>query len=197
MLPLGVNFVQFISNGVASGLTIYSYNLLYLLPVALLARMNSRRLVRPLALGAGACLCAFLLLNIRTANEMTLKRDLEFSATTSAMSRVLDRAERTQGYVPGETPVVLIGMLPSSAIAMERPGFESVAQAQGMRYTYSAAYETSNYWYLRMALGEPINLVSHEERARLSADPLAASMPAFPAQGCCQMIDGTLFIRIN
>ena len=144
-----------------------------------------------------ACIAFFLVLNIRTANEMALKRDLEFSSTTAAMSRLLDRAERTQDYVPGETPVVLIGMLPSSSISMERPGFEVIAKAQGMRYTYGAAYETSNYWYLTMALGEPVNLVSHEERMRLSEGEQAQNMPAFPKEGCCAMADGMLYIRIH
>lgn len=205
VLPLGMNFVQFISHGIASGLTIYSYNLLYLLPVALLAQQEEipllpriKQLVsRSAQMALLLCLSFFLLLNIRTANEMALKRDLEFSATTAAMSRLLDHAERVQGYIPGETPVVLVGMLPSSAIAMERPGFETLAKAQGMRYTYGAAYETSNYWYLTMALGEPINLVSHEERARLTANVQAANLPAFPQEGCCAMLDGMLYIRIN
>jgi len=204
MLPLAMNFIQFISHGIASGLTIYSYNLLYLLPVMLLTRApraGISSLLRPVARAAGfcaaACLTLFLALNIRTANEAALKRDLEFSATTAAMSRLLDRAERTEGYVPGETPVVLLGMLPSSTISMERPGFETLAKAQGMRYTYGAAYETANYWYLKMALGEPVNLVSHEERIRLSAEPLAQSLPAFPKEGCCAMIDGRLYIRIH
>lgn len=204
VLPFGMNFVQFISHGIASGLTIYSYNLLYLLPVALLAGAQSssasravRAAVRVCGAGALACLCLFLALNIRTANEAALKRDLEFSATTAAMSRLLDQAERTQGYVPGQTPVALIGMLPSSAISMERPGFESLSQAQGMRYTYGAAYETSNYWYLEMALGEPVNLVSHEERVRLSEGEQAQKLPAFPQSGCCAMIDGVLHIRIH
>lgn len=204
VLPLGMNFVQFISHGIASGLTIYSYNLLYLLPVALLAQAEDQALprlrhvlLRGMRSAALACIALFLVLNIRTANEMALKRDLEFSSTTAAMSRLLDRAERTQGYVPGETPVVLIGMLPSSSISMERPGFETIAKAQGMRYTYGAAYETSNYWYLTMALGEPVNLVSHEERMRLSEGEQAQNMPAFPKEGCCAMADGMLYIRIH
>ncbi|MGN0775100.1 MAG: glucosyltransferase domain-containing protein [Candidatus Ventricola sp.] len=203
ILPLGMNFVQFISKGIASGLTIYAYNLAYLLPVALMNRCGreasppGRRVMRLAGGGAAVFLSVFLALNIRNANAMALKRDVEFSATTAAMSRLLDQAERTEGYVPGETPVVLIGMLPSSVISMERPGFEDIARAQGMRYTYGASYETSNYWYLEMALGEPINLVSHEERLRLSSNPEAADMPAFPSAGCCRMIDGYLFIRIN
>ena len=204
VLPLGMNFVQFISHGLASGLTIYSYNLLYLLPVALLGQADGKplsRMKRMLSRAARtamlACLFVFLVLNIRTSNEMALKRDLEFSSTTAAMSRLLDRAERTQGYIPGETPVVLMGMFPSSAVSMERPGFETLAKAQGLRYTYAAAYETANYWYLEMALGEPINLVSHEERQRLSESEQAQSMPAFPQEGCCAMMDGMLYVRIH
>ena len=63
-----------------------------------------------------------------------------------------------------------------------------------MRYTYGAAYETSNYWYLQMALGEPINLVSHDQRVKLTKN--AADMPGFPAEGCCRMIDGYLYLKL-
>lgn len=196
-LPLGMNFIQFISKGISSGLTIYAYNLAYLLPVALAARMPAMRLRRAMQGIVCLLLCAFFALNIRTSNSMALKRDLEFSATTAAMSRLLDRAAQTEGYIPGETPVVLIGMLPSSPISMERPGFETIAAAQGMRYTYGASYETANYWYLEMALGEPINLVPHSERIRLSEHPEAAELTSFPYAGCCRMIDGYLFIRIS
>ena len=202
VLPLGMNFIEFISKGISSGLTIYAYNLLYLLPVALIARPDPKHpALRTIRRAAKSCICLFLglflAMNIRTSNSMAVKRDLEFSATTAAMSRLLDQAERTQGYIPGQTPVVLLGMLPSSAISQERPGFESIAAAQGMRYTYGASYETGNYWYLEMALGEPIHLVSHEERTRLSQHPQAAEIPGFPASGCCQMIDGYLYIRIH
>lgn len=202
VLPFGMNFVEFLSHGIASGLTIYSYNLLYLLPIAFHAQgEESCRLLRlpsrVLHFASLACLCMFLLLNIRTSNELVLKRDLEFSATTAAMSRILDQAEQTEGYVPGETPVVLVGMLPSSAISMERPGFEELARAQGMRYTYGASYETANYWYLQMMLGEPIHLVSHEERMKLSETEFAQNMPAFPKEGYCAMADGYLYIRFH
>ena len=90
-----------------------------------------------------------------------------------------------------------MGMLPTSKISMERGGFEQLARAQGMRYTYGTSYETGNYWYLQMALGEPVNLVPHEERIRLSEHPQAQALPAFPQAGCCAMIDGHLYIRIN
>ena len=200
ILPLGMNFVQFIAKGTVSGLTIYAYHLLYLLPIALIdeSSLSAGNLMRKVfGFCRAACICllsVLLALNIRVSNQLAVKRDLEFYATTSAMARLLDRAEQTQGYVPGETPVVLISMLPSSAISAERPGFETLAKAQGMRYTYGAAYETSNYWYLQMALGDPINLVSHPQRVELSKN--AANLPHFPAEGCCQMIDGYLYLKL-
>ena len=201
VLPLGMNFIQFIARGIASGLTIYAYHLLYLLPIALSAHESlpnarlPRRIVQLCRAGCCGLLGLLLSLNIATSNQMAFKRDLEFYATTSAMARVLDRAEQTQGYIPGETPVVLIGMLPSSSISMERPGFETIAKAQGMRYTYGAAYETSNYWYLQMALGEPINLVSHAQRQKLTAG--MPTLEGFPYEGCCLMQDGYLYLRLN
>ena len=46
VLPFGMNFIEFISHGIASGLTIYSYNLLYLLPIALLDELKADELPR-------------------------------------------------------------------------------------------------------------------------------------------------------
>lgn len=198
VLPLSVNFIEFISQGTSSGLTIYAYNLLYLLPLLLLPE-NAAPVHRVHLLGTLSCaaLAFVLVLNIHHSNQMALKRDLEYSATTSAVSRILDRAQTTDGYIPGETPVVIIGFLPSSSLAMERPGFESIARTQGMRYTYAAAYETSTYWYLQMALGEPLNLVSHDERSRLTEQALQDGIPSYPDPGCCRMQDGYLFLRLN
>lgn len=198
ILPASANFIEFIAQGTSSGLTIYAYNLLYLLPVFLFcdyaASARAVRLCSRLACGILAILLVF---NIHTSNQMVLKRDLEFSATTSAISRILDRAKTTEGYIPGETPVVIIGYLPSSSLSMERPGFETIARAQGMRYTYAASYETSTYWYLQMAMGEPINLVPHNERERLSKIAYEESMPSYPNPDCCQMRDGYLYLRLN
>ena len=56
---------------------------------------------------------------------------------------------------------------------------------------------TSGFGYLQMALGAKVNLVSHEERRALSGRSEVEQMPVFPQEGCCAMIDGKLYIRIN
>lgn len=201
--PLGVNFVEFIAQGIVNGLMIYAYGFFYVLCVALVApdiRTDAALQPRPERWLCGLTtllLMAVIGVNTVSSNQMSFKRDLEFSSTLSVVTRILDRAEQTEGYVPGETPVVLVGILPSSPVSMERPGFEEIARHQGMRYTYAASYETSTYWYLQMTLGAKVNLVSHEERRVLSGRSEVEQMPVFPQEGCCAMIEDKLYIRIN
>ena len=129
---------------------------------------------------------------------MYVKRDLEYAATHSAMTRILARMEETDGYIPGETPVVIAGVLPSSQIAMARPGMAEISRVQGMRYTYGASYETSAYWYFSSILGAKLNLVPHDARTRLIKETkIVGEMPRFPEEGCAAMIGGRLFLRLN
>ena len=199
LLIPGGNFIQFIWQGTVSGLTIYAY--VFFDVAVLLLAVSAFRMQRPLvrfaAIGAQLLLCAVILQNTLLAHQLCVKRDLEFSATMSAFTRILDEAEQVDGYVPGETPVVVVGMLPSSGISMERPGYEALSGFQGARYTYAAAYESANAWYLRMILGEHVHLVEDGVMRALSASPEAQAMPCFPSEGFCQMIDGLLYIRIS
>ena len=199
LLVPGCNFVQFFWQGVISGLTIYAY-VFFDVAVLLLASSALKTdafPARAAARGAQLLLCLVILQNVPLSNQLCVKRDLELSSTLSAFTRILDQAEQTKGYVPGETPVVVVGMLPSSSVSMERPGFESLADHQGVRYTYAAAYEDANAWYLRMILGSRVQLVEDSVMRALSDSPEAQAMPCFPSEGFCQMIDGMLYIRLS
>ena len=194
-LPLAANFVMIISKGVLNGLMIYAWSFLYLIPIAL---TDNNRIPFQIYFQKPALILASLLIlmNSINCNQLYIKRDLEFSATQSAFTRILGRMETTESYIPGVTPVVVSGMLPSSTLSMNRNGFDNISKLQGMRYTYSAAYETSEYWYLTMILGAKINLVSHEERVRLIREyRVDEEMERYPADSSIQMVDGKLFIR--
>lgn len=204
LMPLGMNFVAFISKGIVHPLMVYSFFFLYILCFALWSFSESApSKALPFCLRrVGRCACAFigaamLCVNIVIANQLYLRRDLEFYSTTSAATRILERADAVEGYIPGETPVVIIGYLPSSPIGFVRPGFEALSNLQGMSYTYAASYEAANDWYFQMILGYPLNLVSNEERRAYTDSGIAEDMPLFPEEGCMQMIDGKLFIHLS
>ena len=199
MLPLGANFVAFISQGIVHPLMVYSFFFLYILCIALWERIQPQRKKLWRCAGTAAMLITALMLgqNILTANQLYLRRDLEFYSTTSAATRILKHADEVEGYVPGETPVCVLGYLPSSKIGFVRPGFEALSNLQGMRYTYAASYETSTQWYFEMILGYPVNFVSPEEQAMYAGSGIGDDIPCYPDGSCCQLIDGVLFIRLS
>lgn len=201
MLPLGANFVAFISQGIVHPLMVYAFFFLYVLCIALLDYDSLQHSASMFSQCTGHLAAAILFLmvgcNILTSNQLYLRRDLEFYSTTSAATRILKHADQIEGYVPGETPVCVLGYLPSSKISFVRPGFESLSNLQGMRYTYAAAYETSTTWYFQMILGYPVNFVSADEQRAYQESGIGNRLTLFPDKGCYQIIDGILFIRIN
>lgn len=199
LLIPAMNFVQFIAQGLVSGLTIYAY-VFFDIAALLLASsaLNTRNsFCRLAARGAQLLLCVVIAQNTFLSNQLAFKRDVEWSSTLSAMTRVLDRIEQTEGYVAGETPVVLVGILTSSTISMTHPGFEPLEGYQGARYTYAASYESAARWYLKMALGARVNLAEDDAALIQSAQPEISSLTLFPDAQCCQIIDGVLYIRLG
>jgi len=204
LLPFGANFAAFLSKGFMHPLMVYSFFFLYIMILILCERTtlisHSRlhKLIIPLFTRLPALLmCIMLALNILTANQLYLRRDLEFYSTTSAATRILKHADQIEGYVPGETPVCVLGYLPSSKVGFVRPGFEELSNLQGMRYTYAASYETSTPWYFQMILGYPVNFVSAEEQTKYQGSGIGDAIPSFPNENCYQMIDGILFIKLS
>lgn len=200
LLVPGCNFVQFIWQGVISGLTIYAY-VFFDVAVLLLASSALKTdafPARAAARGAQLLLCLVILQTVpafqsalretRSGIILHAVRVHPHSGSGRADEGLCARAKR---------PSWSSGMLPSSSVSMERPGFESLADHQGVRYTYAAAYEGANAWYLRMILGSRVQFVEDSVMRALSDSPEAQAMPCFPSEGFCQMIDGMLYIRLS
>ena len=198
VLPFGMDFVYLIANGIINGLMIFSFYFFYLLcPIALetIPKVSFVRKNRFFRYAFVFPILLVVLMNVRFSNQLAIKRDVEYQSTLSAVSRILEDAESTPGYVPGETEVIINGYLPASRIAMVREGFEPFTPYQGARYTYAAAYETSTEWYIEYILGRSMNIISDRARRLLSAEELDA-MPRFPSAGYVRMMDGILYINL-
>ena len=113
------------------------------------------------------------------------------------MTRVLDRAEQVEGYQPGATPVALVGTLEDSTLSVPHVGFEHLAALDAASGNYAMASEQDNTWYMWEILGYPCNFVSSFELSQFEEMQVVLDMPVFPAAGCCQMVEGTLVIKIS
>ena len=195
VLPFAMNFVFLISNGIINGLMIVSIYFFYLLSVILIEHIEGKWQLR-LAVPVAGLFCIYLGTNVITSNRLAVKRDVEYRSTLSAFARILSDANEIPSYVPGETPVLIIGYLPSSRISMVRDGLEDLNPLQGARYTYAAAYETSTKWYLQQICGSSIRFLDDFDSWGHRWGPEIKSMAAYPVSGYIQMIHGVLVINL-
>ena len=198
--PLGINAVYFISKGMAHDLMRFSYVFSYLIVVVLFESVQKTLEggdLRTKRILQGTIATSFALIsfcNIIFSNGAYLKKDMEYTATLSTMTRILDRVEQVEGYIPQETPVVFVGTLDETPISKDRQAFGDYYPYAGMLYHYSATYNSTLNEYLISILGYPANLQSESDWVDR---PEVQAMPAFPDKNSVQMIDGTVVVKLS
>ena len=204
LLPFGMNWICLFCSGAVHDLMMYAYI------VPLLAALAANERAWNLALAdegkqigkktrAAACVLPLAVLTLLFdrgiyANQMYLKKDLEYDATLSVMTRVVDRIEQVEGYIPGETPVEFLGDIQRSQLAMTRPAFAHLGSLTGTEENYAITYGDTFWMYLEDVMGYPIKRfreTKNEEQERVTDD-----MPCFPDKDSVQMVDGVVFVKL-
>lgn len=204
LLPFGMNWICLFCSGAVHDLMMYAYI------VPLLAALAANERAWNLALAdegkqigkktrAVACVLPLAVLTLLFdrgiyANQMYLKKDLEYDATLSVMTRVVDRIEQVEGYIPGETPVEFLGDIQRSQLAMTRPAFAHLGSLTGTEENYAITYGDTFWMYLEDVMGYPIKRfreTKNEEQERVTDD-----MPCFPDKDSVQMVDGVVFVKL-
>lgn len=205
LLPFGMNWICLFCRGVVHDLMRYAYI------VPLLAALAANERAWNLALAdegkqigkktrAAACVLPLAVLTLLFdrgiyANQMYLKKNLEYDATLSVMTRVVDRIEQVEGYIPGETPVEFLGDIQRSQLAMTRPAFAHLGGLTGTEKNYAITYANTFWMYLEDVMGYPIKRfreTKNEEQERVTDD-----MPCFPDKDSVQMVDGVVFVKLT
>lgn len=204
LLPFGMNWICLFCGGVVHDLMMYAYI------VPLLAALAANERAWNLALAdegkqigkktrAAACVLPLAVLTLLFdrgiyANQIYLKKDLEYDTTLSVMTRVVDRIEQVEGYIPGETPVKFLGDIQRSKLAMTRPAFAHLDSLTGTEENYAITYGDTFWMYLEDVMGYPIKRfreTKNEGQERVTDD-----MPCFPDKDSVQMVDGVVFVKL-
>ena len=131
--------------------------------------------------------------NVTFSNQAYIKKEMDKSATLTLMSRVLDRIESTEGYVPGETEIAVIGRLDqNSLLSQNRRGYGVVQGKAGMGGNYSISYSFESY-VLRY-LNYPARFIDSASFEELEE---VQNMPALPDTGAIRMIDGVVVVKLS
>jgi len=207
LLPLGMNLIYFASKGMMHDLMIYSYCFADIGALAVSERAVDfafknkgtngfgLKAVRVVACVVPIILSILIFDKAIYANQVYLKKKLEYDATQSMVVRVLDRLEQVDGYEAGETKVWFVGELNDSPIVLDRSGFSDVYRLTGTWSSIAVTYY-SRYWaYCENILGYRLSLYWDEPNAPLQE--IAQEMPCFPKNGSIQMVDGIAIVKIS
>lgn len=196
LMPFGMNISSFLSNGMYHVLMQYAVWFVYLLALLfvwwILQEKNVSGLIKK-GLGITVLVCIFLTIveNIQTSNTIYVKKNLEYESTLSYMTRVAERMEEEEEYIPGETPVALIG---EYAVGNTMTGFEKYEVITGAEYHSPITFYDTYKDYFKYILGRPISLA---DAAGFEDDERVLEMPVFPKEGSSAMIDGTLVVKLK
>ena len=202
LLPLALNAVAFLIAGEKHGLMRYAY---VFFPVAALLFADALFYGKDTRGTAGCtvreallCICGILILcHMGYAGQVYTKKALECEAAKSFMTRIVMRMEETEGYVPGQTPVVILGDADENPVVTERGGFrftdEWLIRDHRMAVSYYQTYEL----YFANILGYRINLVDIRNVAPYLTLDEVRKMPVFPLPGSVRMVGDTLIVRLS
>ncbi len=209
-IPLVINSVYFISKGMSGmfhHLMIYPFCMLHFSVLFfmndfrncdnLIKKDELRTLGKWLERGAVLLFIIIILNNVTMANDIYLKKSLESKATLSLMTRVVDRMEETEGYVPGETEVVIVGEVINSTLNRSREGFDRYNVFTGQAVPYSVTYYKTYAQYFHYILGYPVKMVDEGLRNEYMGREEVKEMPVFPAMGSTKMLDGKLIVKMG
>lgn len=193
LLPTALNSAAILMAGSDTQLMAFGGELLYLLPVLGAEPGTPLRWARPVRIAAAVLLCCVLWQHVVYANQVYMKKDLEKNATISLATRVLDRIETAEGYVPGETPVAFAGRLDRNDYWNRgREAFADLDRTVGLWSDYAATYNLGRY--LTDYLNAPLLWDTETDVAQW---PEVQAMPSFPAAGSVALVNGTLVVKLS
>lgn len=136
---------------------------------------------------------ALLFVSVRISNGLYTYQRVQYDKTHSYLTRLMERIDTSEGYIPGETEVVFVGWLSSDLINVNPP--EHTEWMSGMNrsgVTYTQIFDS----YFRL-LGEEVNVLwDYSDLPDYAEMEEVRAMPAYPKAGCTRVIDDRLIVKL-
>lgn len=203
LLPLGMNMIYVLASGIVHHLMLFATWLAFVLILLLCDRLAKQKQGR---FAMGQRLLCMVLTGVLVygsamfANGLYMKKDLEFDAYMSLMTRVLDRIETYDGYEGGETPVVFVGLPEKDSVLYTvTPGFWDYTDVTGADNSDVLVFRVENRYqmYFSYFMGAPIRFAEEWIWYTVNQSDFAEQMPSFPDRDCVTMIDGVMIVKLG
>ena len=194
-------------------LSLYLYDVLILAVIVHCGKGLFRGWDKLVSLAVAICFFLITAQNVVFSNQIYSYQKIMYDRATSVATRILDKMETTEGYVIGETEVIMLGSLRnnkdlSKTLRVDESLPKTLQGNMGLRelmnesdihgarllsITYNQTFDSFAY-----LLGSEINTLEDTEIVRqYLAMEEVQNMPVYPAAGCCQMIDGRMVVKLS
>lgn len=193
LIPTAFNSASILLAGSATQLMTFAGELIYVLLIVSYEPSEQKKAAFPLRAIAAVLLCCVLWQHTVYANQVYMKKELDQTATLSLATRIIDRVELLEGYVPGETPVAFAGRLDRNTyLNRGRDEFIELDKTVGLWSDYSATYNLGRY--LTDYMNYPL---LWDTETDFSQAEEVKSMPVFPAADSIRLINGTVVVKLS
>ena len=138
--------------------------------------------------------------NVVFANGAYYYKRIMYDASYAHAFSIAEQIEQDPDYVPGETPVAILGEFSDSYAARSiNDYFAQYQHVTGLwDNTTSFTYDGTLRAFFTGLLGHPINAYfSQEQLDAIRALPAVQDMPVFPKEGYCAMVDGVMVVKLT
>ena len=200
LLPLAFNAVYLFNSESVHDLMMFSIAMFYVLVVILADRWlawggKQKALAKWVSIGI-ACVLALTSFHATTfANQMYYISNLEFSAMSAYMNRVIIRMEDHEAYTQ-ETPVIFVGSVEQSGYG-NVPFWGLLPRYQERKPLYilrsDSHIRSFLFSYFELTFPAP---AAEQEQALRESEAVQAMQP-YPHRDCVQLIDGVLVVKVG
>lgn len=206
-MPIGMGLTEILSNGQKHDLTCFANWFIFVFSLLVIDRTfnNSHKknnVLKSIFTSVGKVISIvtvvlILLGNIVSANEIYLKKELEQDSNLVFFSRVVERMDTFEEYDRKTTPVVFVGR--PDYFDENKAGFKNGYEITGATGNYVLGFPAPSYYerYFDYKLNYDIITINNNTLNDYTENELVKKMPSFPQEGCMQILDDILVVKLG
>ncbi len=192
LFPLMCNAVNIISKGMEHDLMVYAVFFFYVLVIYVISRVHGEGGFTDIKLAVAMIPIALIIWNsVVHSNQVYFKIDMQDRAALSYTTRVVTSVEKTEGYVPGVTPVVFVGW-PEAGGSFSEVLYLRDVHSYGADtktpFTYMGLFQN----YIQNYLAVPMNIIEAD-----IPDSVVNGMGEYPESNSIMYYNDMLVIKIS
>jgi len=198
LLPLGLNFAQVLSPySTPTPIMKFAFVLVYVFVLTMIDRCPdaSDKLLKWGRCAGFAMMVAALFYCWQIDNVVYSASDTAMRATENFCSRLVERIESTDGYKDG-MEVLIIGSYPTDRYYSDIDAYDQV-QHYSCDADSTIALNKQIYYFIDRWLNVPIKEPAEQDFIDMADTFDFKMMPRYPDDGCTQVIDGKLVVKLQ